>query len=286
MAKFCVLFNPKAGNGTGEEGAKKLEQIYAGDELFFSDITQITDLKAFLAGRPDNEQLIISGGDGTLNHFVNDADGIADSLPIFYWPSGTGNDFLRDIGKIGCTEAVKISQYLKDLPSVTVNGNTRKFLNGIGYGIDGYCCEVGDQLAVKSDKPVNYAGIAIKGILFHYKQTTAEVTVDGKSKIYPNVWLCPTMFGRFYGGGMMPTPAQDRNAKGSEKTVSCMVWHDKGRLSTLAVFPSIFKGEHVKNTKIVEILKGKNISVTFDRPVALQIDGETVLGVTKYSVQA
>ena len=30
------------------------------------------------------------------------------------------------------------------------------------------------------------------------------------------------------------------------------------------------------------LFKGKTISVEFDRPVALQIDGETILGVTKY----
>ena len=46
----------------------------------------------------------------------------------------------------------------------------RRFINGIGFGIDGYCCEVGDQLKAKSDKPVNYASIAIKGLLFHYKK--------------------------------------------------------------------------------------------------------------------
>ena len=283
MAQYCVLFNPKAGNGNGEQGARKLARLLAGNELFFTDVTKIGDLQAFLAARPQDERLVLSGGDGTLNHFVNDLDGSALSRQVFYWPSGTGNDFLRDIGKAGCTEPVEISRYLTGLPSVTVKGTTRKFLNGIGYGIDGYCCEVGDQLVGKSDKPVNYAGIAIKGILFHYRQTTAEVTVDGAGRQFSNVWLCPTMFGRFYGGGMMPTPDQDRNA--AEKTVSCMVWHDKGKLSTLAAFPSIFRGEHVRHTKMIDILRGRNIKVAFDRPVALQIDGETVLAVSEYSVQ-
>ena len=31
-------------------------------------------------------------------------------------------------------------------------------------------------------------------------------------------------------------------------------------------------------------LEGKDITVTFDRPTPLQIDGETVLGVTSYTV--
>ena len=90
------------------------------------------------------------------------------------------------------------------------------------------------------------------------------------------------MFGRFYGGGMMPTPDQDRNAQ--DKKVSVMLFHKSGKIKTLSIFPSIFKGEHVKKDKYVTILQGKNITVTFDRPASLQIDGETVLGVSSYNV--
>ena len=52
------------------------------------------------------------------------------------------------------------------------------------------------------------------------------------------------------------------------------------------IFPSIFKGEHVKKTKFVSVMKGKEITVEFDRPTSLQIDGETIVGVTKYSAVA
>ena len=37
---------------------------------------------------------------------------------------------------------------------------------------------------------------------------------------------------------------------------------------------------------MVDVLTGREISVKFDRPTALQIDGETVVGVTEYSVKA
>ena len=91
------------------------------------------------------------------------------------------------------------------------------------------------------------------------------------------------MNGRYYGGGMIPTPGQDRL---HNETVSTMVMYGKGKLKTLIAFPSIFKGEHVNHTEMVEVMTGKNITVEFDRPTALQIDGETILGVTGYSVKA
>ena len=59
-----------------------------------------------------------------------------------------------------------------------------------------------------------------------------------------------------------------------------MVMHGSGKLKTLMIFPSIFSGKHVEKTKNVTVLTGRDITVTFDRPVALQIDGETILGVT------
>ena len=180
------------------------------------------------------------------------------------------------------TGLIPINDYIKDLPIVEVNGMTRRFINGIGYGIDGYCCEVGDELAKKSDKPVNYASIAIKGLLFHYKPTNAVVTVDGETHEFKKVWLAPSMNGRFYGGGMNIAPAQDRLA--SPKTLSLVLFYGSGRLKTLMLFPSVFKGEHVKYEKHISIFTGKDITVKFDRPVALQIDGETVLDVSEYTV--
>ena len=60
----------------------------------------------------------------------------------------------------------------------------------------------------------------------------------------------------------------------------------KGKIATLLAFPSLFKGEHVKHTDMVSIHEGKEISVTFDSPAPLQIDGETILGVTSYKAFA
>ena len=92
------------------------------------------------------------------------------------------------------------------------------------------------------------------------------------------------MIGRYYGGGMMPTPAQDRLNPNGE--LSVMIFHDTSALQTLMIFPSIFKGKHVKNEKKVTIITGKEISVEFSAPRPLQIDGETVSNVSSYSVSA
>lgn len=283
MAKYNVLYNPLAGNGKGENAAKKLKELLNGDELTFTDMTKVSDYRALFASMPEDERVIVSGGDGTLNRFINDTEEIAFVNPVYYYATGSGNDFLKDIGGNVGDKPVCIDKYLKALPTVDVKGKSYRFINGIGYGIDGYCCEVGDKLRETSDKPINYAGIAVKGLLFHYHPTSATVIVDGVEHKYKKVWLAPTMNGRYYGGGMIPTPKQDRLNK--EHTVSVMVYYGSGKIKSLAVFPSIFKGEHVNHKEMVEVLSGKEITVRFDSPAALQVDGETIIGVTEYSVR-
>ena len=69
------------------------------------------------------------------------------------------------------------------------------------------------------------------------------------------------------GGGMMVAPAQDR--LNSERTLTNVVMHGSGKLKTLMVFPSIFKGEHISHKEMVSVNTGKEITVTFDRPCHL-----------------
>lgn len=282
METCCILYNPKAGNGRGLNEARRLDSIWSGKSLDYIDVTTIADIRAYLDSLPAETTVVLAGGDGTLNHFINDMGGEAPARDIYYFAAGSGNDFLRDAERTRDDPPFLLNPYLQNLPTVTVNGMTRYFLNGIGYGIDGYCCEVGDKQRLKSDKPVNYTAIAIKGLLFGYHRTLADVCVDGDTKAYRAVWLAPTMKGRFYGGGMMCAPGQNR--LDPEGSVSTMVMTGRSKLKTLIVFPSIFKGGHIRHREMVRIRPGHEVTVRFNRPTALQIDGETVLGVTEYSV--
>ena len=280
MEKILVLYNPIANNGRSREAVETLV-AKLGSRCTFCDLTK--GYAELLAALTEKDAVLLCGGDGTLNRFINDTEGLSLPCDVLYYASGSGNDFARDISLSRGDDPVSIKRYLRDLPEVEVKGRRYRFLNGVGYGIDGYCCQVGDELRAIPGKKVDYTAIAIKGLLGKFKPKNAKVTVDGETHTYNKVWLAPTMNGRYYGGGMIATPEQDRLAKDG---VSLLVWHGSGSLKTLMLFPSIFKGEHVKHTKHMAILRGREIEVEFDSPCALQIDGETVLNVTSYRVTA
>ena len=283
MARYKVLFNPYADNSRGEAECKKIVQYYPNDELEFENLTKIKDLNEFFASLPKDTTPVLSGGDGTINRFINGVDEKYFARDIYYYGTGTGNDFLFDLEIKKGSKPFLLNPYIINLPTVTVNGKTSKFLNGIGYGIDGFCCEEGDKLRIKKPgKKINYTLIAISGLLFKYSPTNAKVTADGVTKTYKKVWLAPTMNGRYFGGGIMPTPMQNRL---KNEKVSTMVFHNWLRLPALIAFPSTFTGKHVKYTDKIDIFTSKEVTVEFDRPTALQIDGETVLNVTSYTVR-
>ncbi len=280
-----VVYNHTAGAHYGVERIRaKMAEIFSGEELELAD-TKSIDKGEYIKKITDADRLVVVGGDGTLNHFVNEIEDKEYAYPIYCYAAGTGNDFINDVIGVGTDTLVQINDYIRDLPEIEVNGKTYKFINGIGYGIDGYCCEEGDKFREKHNGAApNYTKIALKGLLGGFKTVHAKITVDGVTREYDNAWMAPTMNGRYFGGGMMITPSQDRLNK--EKNLSIVAVHSKSRLRLLTIFPKIFKGAHTKYNKVFEVFIGKDVKVEFDRPVALQIDGETVLGVTSYKAKS
>ena len=293
MADYYVLYNPLAGNGQWYKMKNKFLEAFIEDNLTFVDVTQWNDetFAEYIGRLDENAEIVITGGDGTLNKFINCID--CDNLKqkIFVYPTGNGNDFFGDliahsneyfptvaINKNSCM--LQINRLIKNLPTVEVNGMTYKFVNGVGFGIDGYCCEEGDKVRAKGRKP-NYSSIAVKGLLFKYKPRNATVIVDGMTHSYQKVWIAPTMLGTCYGGGMFPTPEQRRFSG----VLSLCVMYGKGKIPTLFTFPKLFKGEHVQKAEMVNLFTGKEITVYFDEPCALQIDGETIPNVSSYTAR-
>lgn len=263
------LYNPFSNNGIVNhlpEGAVDASKINY--EEFFSQLKE-------------EDEAVLIGGDGTVNYLINHVDTEKIRNNLYLLANGTGNDFLKDIGETGDHE-ILLNPYLKNLPVVRVNGMERKFINNMGFGIDGYCCETADRIKAETpNKKINYTAIAIQGLLFHFRPCHADIEIDGRSYSYDNVWLAPAMKGRYYGGGMMIAPDQDRNSD----HLTVVVYRTPSKLKALINFPSIFEGKHVEKKDLTAIHTGRRIHVKFSRPCAAQIDGDTVLNVSEYEAE-
>lgn len=275
-----ILYNPKANNENND-----LNIIHGAEDLESLGVSKISllelNVKEFCTTLKEGDRVLICGGDGTLHHFANNAYGVDFPCPVCVIRSGTGNDFLNDIGQLDSEKQIDIREMLKDLPLIKVNGEERRFINGVGLGVDGAVCRgVEEFKASHPNKKANYTLIALKELGYKYKRPSGRVIVDGVVHEYTDIWAVSTMKGKYFGGGMMIAPGQDR-ASGK---ISIMAMHGGSRLKTLGVFTKVKKGTHVKHTEMVDIYEGYEVRVEFDAPGDLQMDGEVLSGVTTYSV--
>ncbi len=273
-----ILFNPHANNSDISAAIAGVRAYAAAPDTVEKDLTEV-DVRAEICALGASDRVLICGGDGTIMRLTNALDGAEYAAPVYLWKSGTGNDFLRDLGLNESTEPVLLNPYLVNLPRVEIKGKVYRYINGIGFGLDGMVCEVTDALKAKGVKKINYTMESIKLLLGGFKCPSGRVTVDGVTKEYKKIWIASAMYGQYYGGGMRVAPEQKRGGG----TLTCCVWHTSGKLATLMHFPKIFTGEHVQYKKSIDVFSGKKITVEFDKPTALQIDGETVSGVTSYT---
>ena len=275
-----ILYNPKAHKENND-----LNIVQDGVDATAAGIKKINivnlDVAAFSKTLTALDRVLIRGGDGTLHHFANNAVGVEFPCSVFMIRSGTGNDFLNDIGQMNSVNLVDIRPYIRDLPTVTVKGKTLRFVNGAGIGVDGSVCHGVEMYKTKHpNKKANYTAIAIQEIGYKYKRPNARVTVDGVTHEYSGVWAVSTMKGRFYGGGVMIAPDQDRTSG----KVSVMVMHGGSRIKALAVFSKTKDGSHIKHKEMIDVFEGYDVDVAFDSPADFQVDGEVFTGVLNYSV--
>ena len=271
MTTYHILYNSKSGSRiAGIEACARLVKKRGTANLV--DVQKLENHREFISKIPEEDIIVICGGDGTLNHYINGLRGFKYPNKVLYYPGGSGNDFYHDVREGIAPNLVNVTKYIKELPTAYINGEEYAFINGVGCGLDGYCCQLGEEKRKAKTEKVNYTAMAIKAILFDYNPAGVTVTVDGVEHRFENVWLSPLMQGRYFGGGMKAAPAQKRNSG----ELSVVIVHGLGKLRLLTILPSAFTGEHVKHEKYVSVFTGKEIKISYDVPKTVQIDGEVL----------
>ncbi len=276
-----IFYSKSAANGRGLQQALALSKtLEGGAQVRALENFRLSDLFS-VVGRDDT--VIVMGGDGTINHLINSPTMYPCSRKIFYAAGGTGNDFYRDVRHKEVSDIFPLTPYLQKLPSVKFGDRYLRFLNGVGFGLDGYACAVVAKGRNTKRKPPSYVSVALKGLLWKFKPLSATVTVDGVNYLFRDVFLATSMFGKYYGNGVKIAPDQNRE---NTDTLSVVVVHGRNRMGMLPLFAKLFNGTHVKHKKYVTVLTGNQITVNFDRACAMQVDGDVYPETCTYTVTA
>lgn len=280
--KYAILYNPHSCGEKGLKIAKEIEKLMGDHSYSYIDLTSIDSLDEFIDNLSPDTDVILTGGDGSLNSFVNNVQN--PNRNIYFYASGSGNDFARDISFKKRTTPICINEYIRNLPTANIDGKEYKFINCIGSGMDGYCCGEVERLRALNKRRANYLYAAIKALIYAYRPCTAHITADGKEYTFKNAWLVPVMNGRYFGGGFMAAP--DQNRLNPNKTLSLVAMHSRNFFKIVAAFLLLMKGKHVKLKSMITIIEGHEFKIKLDRPATLELDGETIPNISEYTVSS
>ncbi|TAH71123.1 MAG: diacylglycerol kinase family lipid kinase [Anaerolineaceae bacterium] len=286
---YHFIINPKSSSGKGiRHWWTVKDELDRQDINYTADFTKQEGHAIELAEKICREHdgiknIVVLGGDGTLNEVINGIDNYDDVI-LGYIPSGSSNDLARSL-KIPKKPLESLSNLLKpskfiyldygEISFEDTDIKPRKFGCSSGIGYDAGVCEEVQRSALK--KKLNsfgagkfiYLAIALKQ-LFSTKLQDATVIVDKvKKEKYTKVLLISNMIHKFEGGGLKMAPDADPT---DGKLSICLV-HGLPRALLMLLFPTILFGKHIL-FKGVETFNCSSIEIMLDRNFAVHTDGE------------
>ncbi|MBN8676053.1 MAG: YegS/Rv2252/BmrU family lipid kinase [Chitinophagales bacterium] len=257
---IAILCNPLAGVGKAitlaRQIAGELSKRQVSHELIIDNwpvaFTMFTDVW-------------ITGGDGTLNYFINHYPGI--QLPLVIFKGGTGNDFHWLLyGNKTLEEQLQVALQGYPKPIDIGKCNDRYFINGAGIGFEG---EVARALTGKKKMPgkTSFFITILKKIFGYrckdYTIQSAEYNNTGKKL------LIDISNGRRAGGGFHIAP----EARADDGLFDVVIAGALTTLQRLRYLPVIEKGKHLQ-LNVITHFHTQKISIASPLPVQYHLDGE------------
>ncbi|MDI9476104.1 MAG: diacylglycerol/lipid kinase family protein [Natronincolaceae bacterium] len=269
---YLFIVNPIAGKGKAKRTIPIIEEIMENSKHSYQiKITEkVGDGQLFAEdAKAEGFHTIVSvGGDGTLHEVVNGMAGGVQKLGII--PAGTGNDFARSLN---------IPFDIEDAMGVLVQGKAmsidlgrlddKYFINFCSVGLDALIAEEANKIKRYFSSTYSYIIGVIKA-LGKFKSLRVELIIDDK-KYDEEVMLVAVCNGAYYGGGMKIAP----QAEVFDGQFDICVVRKMSKLKLLFLFPTIFKGKHIKYDE-VKIYRGRDIQIFSEGNMHVNADGDIV----------
>lgn len=259
VRKILFIVNPVAGNGSGPLMIQKIQNYMGSKNIEYqvkvsNRVGNVTDL-ADWGCKELFTDIVSVGGDGTLIEALNGID-LECNVTLGVIPSGTGNDFARVLKMprdlTQCLDVIlENKQMLIDIGDI----NGKRFINSCGCGIDSQILMDTQKIKKAVHGPTAYMLSTFKN-LASYNAKKIKLTIDGNEYLR-TVILLAIANGNYFGGGMMIAP----NAKVDDGLLDVCVINDLNKIKLITLFPSIFKGEHIRIKPTVEMFQGKEIRI-------------------------
>jgi YegS/Rv2252/BmrU family lipid kinase len=206
--KYLAIVNPIAGNGKYLDRLDRIKSEFIRRsipyDLHFTSETKKADvLTQSVVKEKKYTDLLIVGGDGTINEAINGLGNI--QIPVGVISIGTGNDTIKHIQPSFDFEyqlKTAFEGQVKRLDTGDCNG--KLFLNGIGMGFDG---KVVQRMAERGKKFQGYFSylFEVLRILLSYREKCIDAEFNNES-LQKDILLMTVAKGTTFGGGFKINP--------------------------------------------------------------------------------
>lgn len=273
MDKILFILNPIAGGGKSRDLISIIMETMDKCNREYTIIPTTKPEHAITVVEENIEYydiFVAVGGDGTVNEvargLINKGKG---TLGII--PGGTGNDMAKSLGvPLNPKEALEsLCRGLKrEIDIGNVNGFNFLNIASVGFDAEVVINNVRIKKIIKSR--ISYA-ISVIYTLLSFKKKKIKVKIDGQV-LEEEIILLAVGNGRYYGGGMEILPM----AIVDDGFIDICLISGLGKIKILFLFPSIFKGNHIKYNKYVKTYKAKSVQVNIEEGIYLNIDGDVL----------
>ena len=260
-----IIVNSRSKKSLNE--LNKIERVLQGKKLPYRVLKTSKKTNAkYLMNEIHGAELIVIGGDGTINEVINNYHG----KEIIYLAYGSGNDLARSIE---FKKDIEISQLLESKRFIEYDVgvvNDRKFCSGfdIGFNADIIKRANGSKLKKYLGKYI-YLLQGVIGILM-LKKYKAKISWDSGEITTDKLYLLNAMIQPYEGGGIKFAP----NATGQDGKLHIMIMENMPLATFVYNYLCLLLKKHNKMRKVKQITTDRLAIKTNQR--YFQIDGELI----------
>ncbi|MGB0525190.1 MAG: diacylglycerol/lipid kinase family protein [Flammeovirgaceae bacterium] len=222
--------------------------------------------------------IIVIGGDGTVNEVLNGLKSKNHSIPISIIPTGTGNDYIKSLPfPKTLAEQLEVAAFGRCLAVDIGRCNGRYFLNTMGFGFDGKVVATMEERGKRFGGHLAYLYTVLHTVT-RFSEPQVRFIIDGKER-KERIFLMAINNGTTYGGGFKITP----NAQVDDGFFNVCLIKKISVWRRFLNLPKLQKGTHTQ-IKEVEMLQCQSLLIDYAPHIQAHIDGEFI-GSPPYEVQ-
>lgn len=269
MKKAKIIYNPYSGDKSFKQKLDLVtEKLQAGGyEVTFCRTTSVENIYESVGTSKRFDIIVVSGGDGTINHVVNAMIQNDINVPLGIFPSGTANDFAVHL---------KIPKNVIDACKVIIKGNIKELYLGkineryfVNVAAGGLLTDISQKIDINMKNTLGKMAYYIKGIekLPDFRPIPITVKYNDKT-IKEKVFLFVILNGSTAGGfKLAPDSSADANTLNFVGIKTCNI------IDLFNIFIKMLRGEHLEDNNVI-YFQGNEFLVECKEDIETDIDGE------------